>query len=906
MEQDGPLNILNKPCTTCRVEEGGVPRCKLGFLTQKYDSSKPMNANVEIRGLTLADCSNLYASALKPTPIMVIAAAPSWEEDAGGVAFQGSVGQKIRDLLTKAGLPPDDVYLTYMAKCQAPKGRKPAAAEIKACAGHLQRELEVVQPKHIILLGSETLRLFKLHSLGGVNAIHGKVFDREFNFWEGEDPPTYKVIVSFSPAGLVHNYDANLERRILNDYKSALGFEQPVVKTPLYRKCTTVEEVEELVSEIEKQPWFAFDTESTSLSFRKSPMLCMSLSWKRLHSGPSGPEPKCLNAIIPIFKHDDQPHPVQFQGRTIVPAEKKRGPGFFCLPFWSESDGLKVIQILKRLFENPKIGKAAHNIKYDLNVIRYWLGIKTEGFFFDTMLMHHYLQEQPPHALEELSDMEFGSGPYSVLLKAVTGSGKTLLKTYDHIEDDILYPYSAFDAENVYRLCEIYYARLQKKPHLWQSYCEETEPATRTLAEAEWCGSALDKKVIDDLSTEYLERQDALLIEMRALIPPNPTCPTFEFNPLSTPQVRDALISLGYRKEIEDKQAPSGYCTSKEVLLRLSELGAELPGKILEFRTNRKILSTYLNNALVDLDDDGRVRYSWLLHGTTSGRLSCRFLHQIPRANTRRKKAGKLNLRDMFVVRPGYKYVYLDYSQIELRVLALLGNDEKMLEMFRNGEDIHAATAMCILEGLDAVINDENRNLGKTMNFGLAYGSEGHTLVKTGEWVDTKGQKHPVTWDMVKIGRARFGNLFPGVVDYLETTPDLARTNNGILRTPFGRERRLGSKLNDLQEAIRNAAEREGVNFTIQSTAGAIMIRTLNIVHQQLQLWIAAGQLQEDDIRLINTVHDSGAWEVRADLVDWFQGVLKTIAERKIPELQDMSFPVDMGVGNNWTEAESK
>jgi DNA polymerase-1 len=342
------------------------------------------------------------------------------------------------------------------------------------------------------------------------------------------------------------------------------------------------------------------------------------------------------------------------------------------------------------------------------------------------------------------------------------------------------------------------------------------------------------------------------------------------------------------------------------VLLKLSEGGLDLATDILEYRTNKKILSTYLENALLDVDDDGRSRYNWMLHGTTSGRLSCRFLHQIPRASEKRKKQGKLNLRDMFVVRPGYKYVYMDYSQIELRVLALLGNDERMLEMFRTGEDIHKATAKCILTGLNAPINDFNRSLGKTMNFGLAYGSEGYTLVKTGEWIDKEDKKHPVTWDMVKMGQVQFASLFPGVTAYLTTTPDLARAHGGTLRTPFGRERRLGSKLNDKKEAVRNAAEREGVNFTIQSTAGAIMIRTLNLVHHYVQEWIEQGLIAEDDIRLINTVHDSGAWEVREDLVPWFQGVLKKVSERPIPELQDMCFPADMGVGDNWTMAESK
>jgi DNA polymerase-1 len=549
------------------------------------------------------------------------------------------------------------------------------------------------------------------------------------------------------------------------------------------------------------------------------------------------------------------------------------------------------------------------------------LGLKIKGFLFDTMLMHHILDENPPHGLEPLADVEFNVGDYSAPLHAITGWGKNLLKTFDHVEDDVLWPYGANDSECVYRLCEVYYNRLQLKPHLWKLYCEESEPSIRTLATAEWHGSLIDEKVVLKLKEEYEEAQESLLVKMRKEIPPKPDCPEFQFNPMSTQQVRDAFIDLGFNDLITDKHSPSGYNTSKEVLLKIkegdfmpsNETASNLAGWILDFRTNRKILSTYLENALLDVDDDGRSRYSWMAHGTTSGRLSCRFLHQIPRASEQRAKEGKLNLRDMFVVRPGYKYVYFDYSQIELRVLALLANDEKMISMFVNDEDIHAATAECILAGLPYSKNKEgtgpskfNRGVGKTMNFGLAYGSEGHQLVKTGEWEDENGEHHPVTWDMVKLGRANFSNLFPQVVDYLTNTPDIARLGGGTLVTPFGRERRMGSKLNDRLDTTRKAAEREIVNFVIQSTAGAVCVRTLNAIHQQLEQLIDAGHLKEDDAFLINTVHDSGAYEVREDLVEWFNNtIIKPTAERVIPEIQNSYFEIDMGVGNNWTEAEA-
>jgi DNA polymerase-1 len=538
-------------------------------------------------------------------------------------------------------------------------------------------------------------------------------------------------------------------------------------------------------------------------------------------------------------------------------------------------------------------------------VIRYWCGIELKGFLFDTGVMHHTLDEEPPHKLELLADYEFGTGDYSAPLRQIVGQDDS--KSYDLVPDELLWPYAATDAECCYRLCEVYYVRLQEKPHLWNLYCEESVPLTWVLYRAEWHGGLIDDEVVKRLLGEYKMRQGELLAQMNIRVPTkiDDRGNVIPFNPLSTQQVKEAFVALGYGKWIEDKYKSTGFDTSKEKLGTLYEEHEEPLAKwILEYRTNTKYISTYLEPVLSDMDYDGRVRYSWFPL-TTSARLSCRFFHQIPRIDKKRRKEGKDNLRDAFIVPKGSSYVYADYSQVELKVLAVLANDEYMLKLYDEGGDIHKATTECMLEGYGPA-NDHNRQeVGKPVNFGLAYGSKGNQVVKTCTWQDFDGKEHPMTWEIFNVGMENFKAQFKGLSAYLEDTPELARSNQGILRTPFGRERRLGARLNEGNKGRREAAEREIVNFSIQSPAGGITLRTLIIMDNLIEGWIAEGSIKRGDVALINTVHDSVAYEVKDELVEWFTGVLQTVAERPIPELNNYKFDVKVGVGRNWTIAEN-
>jgi DNA polymerase-1 len=861
------------PYSTCRPDEGGVPKCKLG-----YGSVNQLlfEDEIEVRGNSLRAieiCQETkecyFEGDKKKYDIVIVKSSPDRGSSSNGVEIgRGATSYNLIRLINRAGLNKNKIYYTNLVKCYT--SHPLLVDNIKECTAHLQHELDRIKPKLVILLGNKTLRLFGLHKEGGVNNIRGMIFD--LPLFEVEGSPKYKVMATMDPSIITVREDQAMENRLLEDYKRVhkILAGEDVDTSPYFAKYTPIDSIELLkdaVKKIKKEKLFAFDTESRSVPWYREPLICISLSVAG------------ENFVLPIYKHCPKEDPDEWQ---LEPA-------------WSAEERDEIVKILKDIFEDINIAKAGHNIKYEINVLRRHLEIRLQGRCYDTMLQHHLLHEQRPHDLEYLADIELGTGNYSCKIKEIIGTGKKLKKTYDWIPDLILWEYTATDAECTAKLAEIYYKRLAATPTLWNLYCDEPEKVTRPLAKAEWHGHQVDMNVIDKMEVAYNQESDALLMEIRQLTNP-------DFNPRSPPQLCAALKDAGYENRIVDERKKSGFTTDESVLAEIRE-ESPLADKVLKYRKVRKLLETYVDNIRETIDKDGRLRYSWFIHGTESGRLSARFFHQLPRKNKKRQ----YNIKDALIVQPGYKMVYMDYDQLELRIAAILADDHEMIAIFADpNADIHRATAATILGWDVSQVNGFNRqNCGKNVNFGFIYGSQGHNLVKKGKWEDADGVERPITWEMLNRGMKRFKKKFPGISYYLESLPEITRANNNTLVTAFGRERRVGSKLNSNVFATLKGAEREVVNCSVQSPAGAITIRTLILIDEAIDEFIANGQLEEDDVFLINTVHDSGAWEVREKYVDWFCGILRTTAERKIPELSDMSFPCAIGVGRSITEAEA-
>lgn len=852
--------------TNCDPACGGTPLCRLG---QIQDPKWHPNT-IQLKG---ACATEVIRKKRDIDPVkrkyraLMVGEGPGREEDRYGIPFIGDAGDILSAFLEDSGFDLEEVYVTNLVKCRPPKNRKPAAAEIRACLTHIYHEIREINPEVIMLLGAHPLKLFNLEGQGGIGKTRGKLIVKTLPHWE--DGPEFKIVPTFHPASFLYTPDDNGKRRarVLSDFRFAASLlehgvtKESFVYEPEFEVAETVEAVKGMVEQVKANGIFALDTESPDLHFRDSPMrlLQVSIGHKR-------------NWVIPFYKHNPD---------TL---------GLWKMePHFQNGEREEVIAQLREIFEDETITKVAHNAKYDMNVIKRWLGLNTEGWIWDTAAMHHLLHEYPSHALEYLADIEFGVGDYSFLVREIVGHGRDLIKTYDWIPDDILFPYGAIDAESTYRLCEVYYEALQKKPHLMQVYKDETHDIIRSLQEAEWVGNHIITENVYELEKVFTKEIKDLTIKCRSYTSP-------DFNPGSPQQVGNELIKLGFANQVIAPTTPTGITTAKEILL---EINHPLAQHVIDYRNRTKMLGTYVENVLEDINSDGRVRYGFRINGTTNGRLSCRFLHQIPRIDEDKVEQAQTVLRSIFGEDEDFLYFYADYSQIELRVFAYLTEEQALIDILEKDGDVHAFTAAGALDiPMDRVSPFNRTNVGKRLNFGVIYGSEGWSISK-GEYENPRTGKREIighrAFEFVKTFRAKY----PKINEYLTYVPEEALCSGGVIRMIFGRERRIKG-LNDSEPGKRAHAEREATNATIQGPAGAITLRTINLVRHMLK----QQGVGLDRVRLLNTVHDSIAYGVHKSMVDWFTQAFTIVAERPIPEIQGKVFPVKCGVGKTWTEAE--
>jgi DNA polymerase-1 len=782
--------------------------------------------------------------------------------------------EKLKELLEQATIDPADVWITGLVKCCPPK-RPPSVQEIKFCMGHLGDELKAVDPDVVILMGAVTLRAFNLMGEGGVTHLHGKLIKKAFPHDETNDKE-YNIMVTTDPNALFMNPDPRLQGSIVKDLIMAKAAVEGHLINPKqqdvdYKLIENLDDLDWMVEKIQEKGMFAFDTESRGLPWSKEPLICTQFCWGY------GEDHQTV-AVLPIYNHDPDGGDWKLKAR------------------WDHNERLGIVAGLKQIFEDASIPKVAHNIKYDMCVMRKHLGIEVKGFLFDTILMHHILWEHPPHDLEYLADLELNTGNYSKAVHDITGHGRVLRNTYDHVPDEILHPYGAKDAESTYRLFCRYFSRLKALPDQWALYVDEVHPFLRTMMKAEWYGTNLDPDVIDTLTEEFVKEQEALDVSLKARTWP-------EFNGDKSEDVAKAIRDAGYGRDISTPKTTKGYSTDKSKLLPLVD---KLPivEEFMRYRSLTKLISTYMKNAKLLAVGDGRARISMMLHGTVNGRPSCSFLHQIPRLDRKRIEKGLGNLRDMFIARPGYSMVYGDYSQIELVVLAIKSGDENMMEVFRSGQDIHKATAAQFVGLEDDEVCAHNRDLAKPVNFSRVYGAvEGHSLLKL-TWMDLEGKEWPVTKQMIRDGYAALDARFPAAGTYFINTVAEISANAGIHVTPFGRVKHMGSTLNSGNQWARQNAERQAVNGTIQSPAASVTIRTLNAMNAYLEEQIKEGVMTAEEAALIITVHDSGLFEVKDEHLGWFVPKLRRISNVPVHQLGGWRFTMKVGVGQSWSEAE--
>ena len=534
----------------------------------------------------------------------------------------------------------------------------------------------------------------------------------------------------------------------------------------------------------------------------------------------------------------------------------------------NREEALRIVNIFKPLYENEKILKVGQNIKYDLEVLANY-GVTLKGKMFDTMIAHYVLQPELYHNMDYLAEIYL---KYKTIhIEELIGPKGKGQKNMRDLNPQDVYEYAAEDADITLKLKNILEKELEKAgvEHL---FCDIEMPLMPVLASMEMNGVCLDTVSLKETSEVLTNRLK--IIENKIYELSGET-----FNIASPKQVGEILFDKLKIVEKAKKTKTGQYVTNEEVLQGLKHKH-EIVGNILEHRGLKKLLGTYVD-ALPSLINKrtGRIHTSFNQTIASTGRLSSSDpnLQNIPV----RGEEGK-EIRKAFIPEPGCLFFSADYSQIELRVMAHLSNDENMIEAFREGYDIHAATAAKIYkEDMNEVSRDQ-RTKAKRANFGIIYGI---TIFGLAERLD-------ISRDEAKQLIDGYFETYPKVKEYMETAKETAR-KNGYVETLFKRRRYLAD-INSRNATVRGFAERNAINAPIQGTAADIIkVAMINIYNRFNNEGIRSKMILQVHDELNFSVYPDEKEKVEKIVLEEMQGAFSM----KVPLV------ADCGWGKNWLEA---
>jgi DNA polymerase-1 len=552
----------------------------------------------------------------------------------------------------------------------------------------------------------------------------------------------------------------------------------------------------------------------------------------------------------------------------------KEGEGWYIPTGHASGTQLPLEQILSTLrapLTDPRIPKIGHNIKYDFIMLAR-CGLRIAPLGFDTMVAEWVIDPGSRNlGLKNLALARLGESMTHI--EELIGTGKNQRSMADVAIAEAA-PYAAADAETTLRLMPLLETELKGTPKLYDLFVKIEMPLISVLADMEMAGVALDKKFFATFSVELKGRLAALEKQVYAEVGK-----TFNIN--STQQLSDVLFkNLGLIPPDRGKKTASGhYSTAAGVL---DELSGKHPvvDMILEYRELSKLISTYVEALPTQIHpEDGRVHTSFSQTTTVTGRLSSSDpnLQNIPT----RTGLGR-RVRRGFVADPGNVLISLDYSQIELRIVAHMAGDEAMLDAFRAGQDIHATTAAAIYNVPLEAVTKEMRRHAKAINFGLIYGMSAFGLTRSTDLTLAESQ------DFVDA----YFKQFPGVKQYLDgIRKETARS--GYVETMLGRRRYFPNLKSGLNQAMKNREEREAINAPIQGTAADIM----KIAMIKIPPALAQEHLQG---KMLLQVHDELVMECPQAELTRVARVVQDIMENAYP----LSIPLTTEArwGTNWDE----
>lgn len=776
----------------------------------------------------------LMGSGTKRTKIMIIGEAPGEREDESHKAFVGPAGQLLDKLLAEVEIERADVYITNVAKCRPEGNRTPERKEIKACVeAYLWAEWDKVHPEYVLLLGNAALQ--GVLGRSGITKHRGTPVD----FREATVLPAFHPAYALRNPRVLPALKADLQklRRLID------GVQSPAGKTTV-KSIRTPSHLAWLLRKLRDAKEFSFDVE-TNLNkedpkhtryyeYWEEGFRIVSLSFT-FEEGTS--------YVVPLW-HDETPW---------------RDPG-------------PVLQHLRPYLERGIRGRdhdaaipgtsmalasiSAHNGKFDSQALGSF-GIRVR-LTFDTMLAAHMLDENRLKGLKPLSEIELAADGY-----VIQTEDKKI--DYGSLPWRDVAVYNGKDTDYALRLKHQFQKELQDPDNARTArvFVKLMMPASDMLVKVERRGVWIDPERL----SQRVGITQRNLARIRGYIAETAGAGAINLN--SPQQVAKWLFGdLGLPIiERTGKGAPS---TREAVILRLARTHPQVRSLLL-YRKWAKYESTYLRPWVERRDKHSRYHTYYKLFGTVTGRLSGDF-QQVPRDSFIRSIVG---------APPGWKLVAADFSQVELRIAAMLANERAMLAAFAAGIDLHLNTAVGITRKRPDDIEPEERKKAKPVNFGFLYGMG---APKFGSYA-FENYGVDFTAEECYAARAAYFEMYPDLLAWHDRQRRLAR-QYGRVYSPIGRCRHLPD-INSNERGVSSESERQAINSPVQSTASDLMLMSMLILE---------GKLEERSAFIIATVHDEILFQVRDEVLDETCALIKDVMERQVLEAMYKKFGADFTV----------
>jgi DNA polymerase-1 len=539
------------------------------------------------------------------------------------------------------------------------------------------------------------------------------------------------------------------------------------------------------------------------------------------------------------------------------------------IPFPPDRDQcLKMLEILRPLFEKEEVVKIGQNLKYDIQVLMQY-GFEVKGILFDTMIAHYLIQPELRHSMDYLSEVYLNYSPVPIE-ELIGKKGKGQISMRD-VKIENISEYAAEDADVTWQLAEIFEPELNKQGLGYLSANIEM-PLIQVLADMERTGIKLNTNELNNYAEVLKKEINIIQGEIFHLA-------GVQFNISSPRQLGEILFDHLKIPARVKKTKTNQYPTGEEVLQEIADKHSIIP-KILDFRTLQKLLNTYVVALPAIINPStGRIHTSFEQAWVSTGRLSSKNpnLQNIPIRDERGRE-----IRKAFIPRDeNYILLSADYSQIELRIMAHLCEDNNMIEAFRQNQDIHTATAAKIYNVPLSGVSREMRGRAKTANFGIIYGISSFGLSQ---------RLHLTRQEASKLIEGYF-NTYPYVRQYMNKNIEKAKSK-GYIDTILGRRRYL-PEIHSANALIRGMAERNAINAPIQGSAADIIKLAMVNIYKQIRSGFRS--------KMILQVHDELVFDVYKPELEEIKRIVKSEMENAV-QLK-VPLVVDIGTGNNWLEA---